>query len=180
MSDAFALASAGMALAEAASLQRILREYAPMCHRLAASHEANRELARDLAQDILVAVWRAWPAFRHQCSERTYVARIAQYRIATHVSRAVREPRLAPLSEDLVAGEPTPEDHAIRGDERANLTAHVRRLPIALREVAVLLLEGFSPSEIADTLGLTANAVSIRALRARELLRVSLENDDER
>jgi RNA polymerase sigma-70 factor (ECF subfamily) len=169
-----------MALAEAASLQRILREYAPMCHRLAASHEANRELARDLAQDILVAVWRAWPAFRQQCSERTYVARIAQYRIATHVSRAVREPRLAPLSEDLVAGEPTPEDHAIRSDERANLTAHVRRLPIALREVAVLLLEGFSPAEIADTLGLTANAVSIRALRARELLRVSLENADER
>src|SRR5690348_9795660 len=93
MSDA--LASGGM--------ERILREYAPLCHRLAASHEAHPERARDLAQDILVAVWRAWPAFRGQCSERTYVARIAQYRIATHVDKAVREPALAPLSEELVA-----------------------------------------------------------------------------
>jgi RNA polymerase sigma-70 factor (ECF subfamily) len=180
MSDIVALGSQALPLTDSPALQRILRVYAPMCHRLASSHEANPDRARDLAQDILVAVWRAGPAFRKQCSERTYVARIAQYRIATHVGRAVREPRLAPLSDDLVAGEPTPEDHAIRSDERAFLTAHVRQLPIALREVAVLLLEGFSPAEIADTLGLTPNAVSIRGLRARELLRVSLENGDER
>ncbi|MES1262842.1 MAG: sigma-70 family RNA polymerase sigma factor [Peristeroidobacter soli] len=147
-----------------------------MRRRLATSHEANPEIARDLAQDILVAVWRAWPSFRHQCSERTYVARIAQYRIATHIGRAVREPQLTPLSEDLVAGEPTPEDQVIRSDEREFLTAHVRQLPIGLREVAILLLEGFSPAEIADTLGLTPNAVSIRGLRAREQLRASLEN----
>ena len=180
MPDATDVADAGAPLAGSSTLQRILREYASMCHRLAASHESNPEHARDLAQDILVAVWRAWPAFRQQCSERTYVARIAQYRIATHISRAVLEPRLSPLSEDLVAGEPTPEDHAIRTDERAYLTAHVRQLPIALREVAVLLLEGFSPAEIADTLGLTSNAVSIRGSRAREMLRASLENFDER
>src|SRR5262245_43288014 len=123
------------------ALLAVLRQYAPMCHRLAASHEANPERARDLAQEILVAVWRAWPAFRRQCSERTYVARIAQYRIATHVSRATREPVLAPLTEDLVARELTPEDVAIRSDESARLTAQVRALPIALREVAVLLLK---------------------------------------
>jgi RNA polymerase sigma-70 factor, ECF subfamily len=175
MTEIVASAPANMSLVDT-DLQRILRAYAPMCHRLASSHEANPEVARDLAQDILVAVWRAWPSFRQQCSERTYVARIAQYRIATHIDRAVREPRLAPLSEDIVAGELTPEDHAIRNDERAFLTAHVRQLPISLREVAVLLLEGFTPAEIADTLGLTPNAVSIRGLRARELLRAGLEN----
>jgi RNA polymerase sigma-70 factor (ECF subfamily) len=180
MSEIATVGSPALSLVDSSALPRILRAYAPMCHRLAASHEANPELARDLAQEILVAVWRAWPAFRNQCSERTYVARIAQYRIATHVGRAVRQPRLAPLSDDLVAGEPTPEDHAIRNDERAFLTAHVRQLPIALREVAVLLLEGFSPAEIAETLGLSPNAVSIRGLRARELLRASLESSDER
>jgi RNA polymerase sigma factor (sigma-70 family) len=159
----------------ALDLQRILRDHAPLCQRLAASHEADSERARDLAQDILVAVWRAWPAFRGQCSERTYVARIAQYRIATHVSRAVREPPLAPLSDDFVAHTPTPEDSAIRSDERERLATLVRALPIALREVAVLLLEGFSTAEIADTLGISANAVAIRGTRAREALRAALE-----
>jgi RNA polymerase sigma-70 factor (ECF subfamily) len=157
------------------ALERLLREHAPMCHRLAASHEANPERARDLAQDILVAVWRAWPAFRGQCSERTYVARIAQYRIATHVDRAVREPPFAPLSEELVAAGLTPEDLAIHHDEHARFAACVRQLPISLREVAVLMLEGFSSPEIADTLGITPNAVLLRASRAREALRIAME-----
>jgi len=176
MPDIAVLDSSVLPLTDTSSLQRLLRTYAPMCVRMAASHEADVERARDLAQDILVAVWRAWPSFRSQCSERTYVARIAQYRIATHVSRAVREPPLTTLSEDLVATELTPEDVAIRSDERARLTALVRRLPDALREVAVLLLEGFTPAEIADTLGITPNAVSIRGTRARDVLRAGLED----
>ena len=179
MSDSLVI-GARSAPADTAELRRILRDYAPLCHRLAASHEADRERARDLAQEILVAVWRAWPAFRAQCSERTYVARIAQYRIATHVGRAVREPRRAELSENLICFDPTPEDLAIRQDEHARLTAIVRGLPISLREVAVLLLEGFTVAEIAETLGITANAVAIRGTRARELLRISLESADER
>jgi len=162
--------------AEPRTLERILREYAGFAQRLASGHEADPEQARDLAQDILVAVWRAWPAFRGQCAERTYVARIAQYRIATHISRAVRAPALGPLSEDLVVTGPGPEEIAIRHDERMRLGAAVRRLPLALREVAVLLLEGFTAAEIAETLGISPNAVAIRGTRAREALRLVLEN----
>ena len=51
----------------------------------------------------------------------------------------------------------------------------VRTLPLAYREVAILILEGFSPAEIADTLGLTLNAVAIRGTRARDLLRALLQ-----
>ena len=177
MSDAYVLEARRLAI-DAPAMQRVLREYAPMCQRLAASHEADPEQARDLAQEILVAVWRAWPAFRGQCSERTYVARIAQYRIATHVSRAVREPLKAELPENLPASQAGPEDDAILTDEREILTSRVRCLPIALREVAVLLLEGFSVGEIADALGITPNAVSIRGTRARQMLRAGLVNDE--
>jgi RNA polymerase sigma factor (sigma-70 family) len=157
------------------SLEGILRNYSALARRLAASHESNPDLARDLAQEILVAVWRAWPAFRQQCSERTYVARIAHNRIATHISRAVRRPPQIEISDDLADGTPTPEELAIQGDESRRLMAVVRTLPIAYREVAILLLEGFSTSEIADTLGLTTNAVAIRGTRARDLLRALLE-----
>ena len=156
-------------------LERILRDHSALAQRLASSHEANPELARDLTQEILVAVWRAWPAFRQQCSERTYVARIAHNRIATHISRAVRQPVMVELSEELATAAPTPEELAMRGDESRRLMAVVRTLPIAYREVAILLLEGFSPAEIADTLGLTPNAVAIRGTRARDLLLVLLE-----
>jgi RNA polymerase sigma factor (sigma-70 family) len=162
--------SARMPIADA-TLERILREHAALARRLAASHEANPEVARDLSQEILVAIWRAWPAFRHQCSERTYVARIAHHRIVTHIAKAVRQPRLTELSDEIAGATPDPEELAIQGDESRRLVAAVRSLPLAYREVAVLLLEGFTPAEVADTLGITPNAVAIRGTRARDMLR---------
>jgi RNA polymerase sigma-70 factor (ECF subfamily) len=157
------------------NLQRILRDHSPLARRLAASHEANPESARDLAQDILIAVWRAWPAFRQQCSERTYVARIAHNRIVSHIARAVRQPPLAELSDELPSAAPSPEQQAIERSDHERLLALVRTLPLAYREVAVLMLEGFTPPEVADTLGLTTNAVAIRATRARGMLRALME-----
>jgi RNA polymerase sigma-70 factor (ECF subfamily) len=164
-----------MPLADRETLDRILRDYAGLAHRLANSYEADPEIARDLTQEILVAIWRAWPAFRQQCSERTYVARIAHHRIATHVDRAVRRPRFAELNDDIPAVGLSPEEQVIRQDQRAQLLALVRTLPVAYREVALLLLEDFTPVEVADTLGISANAVAIRGTRARELLRALLE-----
>lgn len=156
-------------------LARILRDHSALVRRLASSYEANADDARDLAQEILVAVWRAWPAFRQECSERTYVARIAHHRIVTHISRAVRQPAKSPLCEDLPASGPTPEESAIRESEHSRLLRLVRILPTAYREVSVLLLEGFSNAEVADTLGISVNAVAIRGTRARELLRAMIE-----
>lgn len=164
-----------MTSADRAALDRILRDYAGFAQRLAASYESDAEAARDLTQEILVAVWRAWPAFRHQCAERTYVARIAHYRIATHIDRAVREPRRAPLADDIPSLAMSPEEQVIRHDQREQLVALVRSLPVAYREVALLLLEDFTAAEVAQTLGISANAVAIRATRAREMLRALLE-----
>jgi RNA polymerase sigma factor (sigma-70 family) len=164
-----------MTSSDRATLDRILASYAGFAHRLAASYESDPETVRDLTQEILVAVWRAWPAFRRQCSERTYVARIAHHRIATHVERAVRQPRRMELAEDIPATDPTPEEQAIRHDQRARLVLLVRTLPVAYREVALLLLEDFTPAEVADTLGISVNAVAIRSTRAREMLRALLE-----
>jgi RNA polymerase sigma-70 factor (ECF subfamily) len=146
-----------------------------MAHRLAASHEADRELAKDLTQDILVALWRAWPSFKGQCSEHTYVARIAHHRIVTHIARFAARPSHTDLSEELHCKDPTPEELSIQIDARQALVRAIRKLPLAYREVAVLLLEGLTVTEVADTLGLTQNAVSIRSVRAKQMLRTMLK-----
>ncbi len=164
-----------MSEAESATLEEILRKYAPMAHRLATSHEADRELAKDLAQDILVAIWRAWPAFRGQCSEHTYMARVAHHRIVTHIARFAARPSHTHLLDEILSGDPTPEEASIQTDAKEALVRAIRKLPLRYREVAVLLLEGLTVSEVAETLGLTQNAVSIRSVRAKQMLREMLE-----
>ena len=146
----------------------VVREHGPMIARIAASHEARPHLAEELVQDIWFAVWRALPAFRGDSSLRSFVARIAGNRAATHVAKAVRTPKADEVDEALPRSGDDPEAAAVAQDRQTRLFAAVRELPLVSRQVVTLTLEGFGPGEIAATLGITANAVSIRLSRAKE------------
>jgi len=54
------------------------------------------------------------------------------------------------------------------------LIASVQALPLSLRQVALLTLEGLALAEISDVLGISANAVAIRLSRAKGMLRRNL------
>lgn len=145
-----------------------------MIKRIAASYEANPHLAEELVQEIFFAIWRALPSFRGDASTRTFVARIATNRAITHVARALKSAPSLELSEQLEAPDSSPETQAIVADHHTRLIETVRGLPLAYRQPVMLTLEGLTPKEIADSLGITTNAVSIRLSRAKELLRALL------
>ena len=146
------------------SFDQIARDHGAMIKRIAASYETETSLAEDLVQDIYFAIWRALPSFRREASLRTFVARIAINRAVTHVGRALKLPPSLELSEQIPAPGASPERQAILVNRQARLMAAVRSLP----------LEGQTPNEIADFLGITANAVAIRMARAKELLRTRI------
>jgi RNA polymerase sigma-70 factor (ECF subfamily) len=151
--------------------EQIVREHGAMIRRIASSYEARPHLAQELAQDIYLAVWRALPTFRGQAALRTFVARIATNRAVTHVSRAVRSPKSVELDERLPGPDVDPESLALASDRRESLLAAMRCLPLTLRQPAMLAAEGLSPSQIADVLGISANAAAVRMSRARDQLR---------
>lgn len=154
--------------------EQLLGAHGPLIARIAASYEADRELARDLTQEILLAVWRALPSFRAQSSWRTFIARIAHNRGVTHVARAANTPIAVEVPPELPCPLPHPETLLVEHDQRLRVLTAVQQLPLAYRQVATLTLEGFTPAEVAETLGLTVNAVAIRSTRARALLRSAL------
>jgi len=160
------------------TFEDVVREHGPMIARIAASHEARPHLAEELVQEIWFAVWRALPSFRGDSSLRSFVARIASNRAATHVARAVRIPRGEEVDEGLLDSGDDPETVAVDHDRQARLLAAVRELPLVTRQVVTLTLEGFGPGEIADALGITANAVSIRLSRAKDRLRQSMGDSE--
>jgi RNA polymerase sigma factor (sigma-70 family) len=152
----------------------LVREHQAMIGRICASYESNRELARELAQDVLFAIWRALPGRRGDSSLKTFVARIAQFRAISHVARYSRQPVHEPVDDQLRDTGAPPEVQAIAADERNRLLAAVRRLPPAYRDPAVLTLEDLTPAEIAVVLGITPDLVAVRLSRARRLLRTLL------
>lgn len=160
------------------TFEAVVREHGAMIARIAASHEARPHLAEELVQEIWFAVWRALPAFRGDSSLRTFVARIAANRAASHVAKAVRTPTAQDADEALVASGDDPEADALARDRSARLLAALRELPLVSRQAVTLTLEGFGPAEIAASLGISANAVSIRLARAKEHLRRRMGDEE--
>jgi RNA polymerase sigma-70 factor (ECF subfamily) len=153
----------------------IARTHGSLIRRIARSYEANGARAEELVQDIHLALWQALPRYRGEASVKTFVARIAHNRAISHVAREAREPRAVELDEGLRAPDTTPEENAARSDMRAKLEAAVQRLPVRLKVAATLALEGFTPEEVAEVLGIGVSAASVRLYRAKEQLKEMLK-----
>jgi RNA polymerase sigma factor (sigma-70 family) len=156
---------------------RIIGEHGPAISRLAYSYENVAGVREELVQDIALAIWQALPHFRGECSERTFVFRIAHNRGLSHVWK--RRPAHRPLEEledfeEPVDPRPHPEEQTANIHDRARLMSAIQSLPLTQRQIIVLMLEGLSHAEMAEVLGITENNVGVRLNRARKALKVAL------
>ena len=162
-----------------ASKEQLFGEVSRTCTglitRIALSYEADPALRRELVQDILLAVWIALGSYRGDASVKTFVASIAQKRCISHVIKRAREPRQVELPVDLVSAMPPPDEIALRNDQKKRLVDSIQLLPIPQREAIVLAFEGFSYPEMAEILGISANAVMLRCQRAKSTLKSLME-----
>jgi RNA polymerase sigma factor (sigma-70 family) len=150
--------------------KRVLNEYGAAFRRLATVYERDPDMQQDLFQDIALAIWKALPSFRNQSSERTFLYRIAHNRAVTHISRT-RFPYgdLDPAM-SMPDPSPGPEQTVAHAAQRRELQNRIATLPIGLRQVIVLALEGLENQEIADVLGLSVGNVAVRLHRAKQQL----------
>jgi RNA polymerase sigma-70 factor (ECF subfamily) len=178
----YAVNDTNIARAEAATGQdqnfdRILREYGPALSRLAGSYEPVKTQRDDLLQEIALAIWRALPRFRGECSERTFIYRVAHNQGLSHAWR--RHPTQLPLEaiaehQEPVDPRPRPEELTAQQHQKIRLDAAIQSLPVAYRQIITLMLEDLSHAEIADVVGISENNVAVRLNRARKALKAAL------
>ena len=149
----------------------LLKANLPALGRLAGSYAGSTGERDDLLQEIALALWQALPRFRGECSERTFLFRIAHNRCINHIAR--RRPM-----ESLQAMELDPADDARpvemslgQAQDSARLLQAVHRLPLIQRQVIVLALEDMDYQEIASVLGISETNVGVRLNRARTSLK---------
>ena len=84
----------------------------------------------DLLQDIAIALWQALPRFRGECSERTFLFRIAHNRVIAHLSR--NRYAVQGVDEELELSDPRPDPEVqLAAQQQGNrLMEAVRRLPV--------------------------------------------------
>lgn len=146
--------------------------------RLAYGYEKVASVREELTQEIALAIWQALPHFRGECSERTFVYRIAHNRGLTHACR--RRPENEPLDDlpgtfEPVDPRPRAEEQLAISSQHDRLRSAIQRLPLSYRQVVMLMLEELSHAEIAEILGITESNVAVRMNRARKALKETME-----
>ena len=153
-------------------LIQLVNQYQGLLLRMCFISLRDMELAKDATQDTFLKAYRSLDAFRGECSEKTWLLRIA-VNTCRDMQRSAwfrhHDRRITP--EDLPQAIRLPDD-----DDDLDVLCHVMRLPPKLKEAVLLYYwQNMNVNEIAQTLGITHSTVSARLKRAREKLHDVLE-----
>jgi RNA polymerase sigma-70 factor (ECF subfamily) len=137
-------------------LHKICRAYCPV--------EADR---RDLFQEIALQLWRAYPNFRNESKESTWVYRIS---LNVAISR-LRKAKLPhhPLTEAM---QQIPAEEVSSEDRTAALYQAMYILTDVEKALILLYFEEKTNEEIGELMGLSPNHIRVKMHRIREKLRV--------
>lgn len=160
---------------QSATYARLRAAYSAGLARLVRGYAATREDQEDLLQEIALAIWRALPAFRGECSERSFVYRIAHNRCVDRTLRRRALPTADVAAEELPHAGDDAEATLLASQRQQRLFDAIQRLPLPARQLILLALEELTHAEIAEVLGISPNNVAVRLHRARTALRAALE-----
>jgi len=145
----------------------LVREFTQRIFVMGVVRTGDREIAKELVQDVLIAVIGALRKGQLQAPEKlaAFVHGTARNLINNRLRSERQTPPLEPLPEDLAHPNwAEPAEDA----ERVRLVHHaLQRLGPEDRKILLMtLVEGRKPGEIAAELGLTSEVVRTRKLRA--------------
>ena len=126
----------------------------------------------DLMQELLLAVWKAVPAFRSGAKPSTFIYRVAHNAALTwkRSQRNYRK-RVDGLEASPLRELQAPPETASRERETLELLyAHIRALPPVDRSLILLHLDGVSYAAMAEIHGLSESNVGARLTRLKQKL----------
>jgi len=167
----------------------LMRKYNQRLYRAIRSVLKTGADVEDTMQDTYVAVLRNMEQFEGRAQFGTWLLKIGTNAALARLRKQMRVVQLDDLP-DLDDLEPsldldadptrTPEQHVSNYEIAALVEAAIDRLPYDYRQVFMLrMVEGLDTSETAVVLGLGEDAVRQRLHRAREMLQVDIQRQDD-
>lgn len=152
-------------------LHRIMTEYGTSLLRICYVYLKDVQLCEDAVQETFLKVYQKYPTFRHECSEKSWIMRIA-INICKDILRTPwikKVDRAVPIEERLAGAQKT-------GHSDSFILEEVMRLPAKYKDVLLLrYYENMKLSEISDSLRITERTVRTRISEANKRLHERLE-----
>lgn len=153
----------------------IFREHYSFLVGLVQSMLRDRAIAEEIAQDVMLELWRRRGTIVVEASLRAYLFRAARNRALNHIRHERVAQRAAPLVADEPSAPPSAE-HAL-ADAEIDRAVHaaLEQLPPRCRQVFELSrIHNLKYTEIAHTLDISVKTVEAQMGKALRMLRESL------
>jgi len=148
--------------------------HAAIFHRVANAFARGSD-RDDLMQELLLAAWKAIPAFREGSLPSTFLYRVTHNAALTwkrgersRKERTEQFQRLTPRSD--ATGSPDFDAQDVQERQLLLLYEAIRELPAVDRSLMLLSLDGVAYTEMAEIHGLSVSHVGVKLTRARQFL----------
>lgn len=157
----------------AARFEDWLRQHGGIVLKVARAYTLSLEEREDLAQEILLQIWRSLPGFQGQSRLSTWMYRVALntalgWQRRERRRRATHQPWYA--FEELASDEPDEAERLQQRELVERLYAAIHQLPRTDAALVLLYLDDLSYREMAEVLGISESNVGVKLTRARQAL----------
>jgi len=149
--------------------ERLIGEHKNILYKVCNLYCRNRDNREDLAQEIIIQLWRSFKTFDGRCKFSTWMYRIAlNVAISFYRQETVRTRHLFSVEEQflhVIAEAPRPSE------EIQFLYQHIETLEPLSKALVLLYLDGNSHQEMADVLGISETNVATKISRLKQAMR---------
>lgn len=150
-----------------------LIEHKGVVLKVARAYTLTTEDCHDLAQEILLQVWRSLPQFQGRASTSTWFYRVAlNTALDWHRKEHRRQERQQPILaiEDLSVAGLDSSQQLVQREVVERLYAAIRQLPKTDAALILLYLDDRSYRQMAEVLGISQSNVGVKLNRAKKAL----------
>lgn len=148
----------------------LIGQHQGIVHKVCTMYVDNEEERRDLFQEILIQLWKAYPRFRGEAKITTWMYRVALNTAISFFRKEKRKPARLSLSDASLQIPDRPYDYEYEEKIRF-LKQAIEQLTKIERAIMMLYLEDKEYAEIAETIGITQNYVRVKMNRIRNKLK---------
>lgn len=153
---------------------KLLEENQQRIQKLCSMYAKTKENRKDLMQEVVLNLWKAFPSFRGESAINTWVYRII-LNVCLKKTYALKKEKTVPLEHlDFEsfhnATNPTEKFSALR--------ACIQQLDFSDRSIIILFLEELSYREIGGIIGISENYVAVKIKRIKKKLGICLNKKE--
>ena len=151
---------------------KLLLQHQHIVHKICRAYCPRAEDRQDLFQEIALQLWRAYPTFRSEAKESTWIYRVALNVAISNVRRS--KPKPEALTDGLFQMPDLADSHDSSAQMEALYQA-IYALSDLEKALVLLYFEDNSMEEIATLTGVTVGNVRVKMHRIREKLRAQIK-----